>query len=107
MTNSNPSNSKSSNTCPDYEKLTVSVTQDDIQFGKKGNCDWCPVAHAVRRVVSEKYIKISVGKRWLVLWPNDVIISREVELPEVAKTFIKEFDRGLPVSPFTFEIDIP
>lgn len=88
-------------------KLTVSVTQDDIQFGKKGNCDWCPIAHAVRRVVPEKYIKISVGSRWLILWSTRVIICKEVELPQVAKTFIKDFDRGFSVSPFTFEIDIP
>lgn len=87
-------------------KLSVSVTQDDILLGKKSNCDFCPVAYAVRRVVPDKYIKISVGRRWLVLWPNDTVICTEVELPEVVKTFIKEFDRGLPVSPFTFEMDL-
>lgn len=77
-------------------KVTVEVTQADIDIGCKKDCLNCPVAVALER---------ATGKMWSVL---GTCARRPAEfevylLPESARQFIGAFDEGEPVKPFTFE----
>ena len=83
--------------------MKIKVTQKDIEEGYRGSCHDCPVALAFKREVKTAFeIGLSVGA--------ERILHREVHewdtytLPKRAQTFIKRFDNGKPVEPFTFEI---
>jgi hypothetical protein len=98
--------------------MKIKVTQKDIEEGYRGSCHDCPVALAFKREVKTAFeighafdrsgrsvsvqIGLSVGA--------ERILHREVHewdtytLPKRAQTFIKRFDNGKSVEPFTFEI---
>ena len=101
------------------QKMKIKVTNQDIKEGFRGSCYDCPVALAFKREVktafqnghafsrSGRYVSAQIG-------PNvgaERILYREVHewdsytLPKKAQTFIKRFDDGKPVKPFTFEIE--
>jgi hypothetical protein len=82
-------------------KVTISVTQDDIDNGERQRCATCPVALAIRRVLPGAPM-VSVGG-WSVLLSTEL----EVLLPGVAEEFIAAFDRYAPVAPFEFELEVP
>lgn len=79
--------------------MTIHVTAEDIATGVRGECMTCPVAIAVNRVTrtwcyvfSDGHIGIH-GDQW-------------IEAPREVSMFLQMFDAGLPVTPFTFELDI-
>lgn len=79
--------------------LTINVTQEDIDKGIKESCFSCPVAKALRRVMSNStYIR--VGN------PTVTVGSCTTQLPIVASHFISKFDIDQPVSPFTFDLTL-
>ena len=78
--------------------ITVTVTPRDIVKGKQWSACGCPVALALRRATGRK---ISVGP--LELADED---ETHVDLPAEVVDFIRRFDRGEPVEPFRFEIDL-
>ena len=71
---------------PKIIKVVVKVTQQDIDAGKPGCWETCPIGLATRR---------AVGCVWLV------DTSPEVDL------FAGRFDAGFKVSPFEFETWVP
>jgi hypothetical protein len=84
--------------------MKIKVTLKDIEEGFRGSCYDCPVALAFKREVKPTtQIGLNVG--------TERILHREVHewdtytLPKKAQTFIKRFDGGKPVKPFTFEIE--
>jgi len=74
------------------ETLQIRVTRDDIRKGIPENVHMCPIARAVRRAGRER---VTV---------DDCIATRtkNFELPDVAQRFMRSFDWGRPVKPFTF-----
>ncbi len=89
-------------------KLTISVTQEDIDLGERSNCSRCPIARAGRRAF--QIAQVPNDNSFTVtnscIYP--VSDSRiEHALPMHAIDFISEFDNGSPnLFPFSFEIDI-
>lgn len=93
------------------DKLVVSVTQEDIDNGKRCECNACPIALAVLRAIGnpvgiacqtfesdfELYVQVgSSFRRGVATYPN----SKEVA------EWINEFDLGktaVTVKPFEFE----
>jgi hypothetical protein len=75
--------------------MIISVTEDDIKMGKVGDCQFCPVALAVKRNTARP---ITVG--------SDILDVDQVShwLPLEVVDFIEDFDSGLLVDPFTFEL---
>lgn len=80
--------------------MTITVTQEHINKGKRGaNCQF-PVALAVNdlmrptELVWVGYSKVKCG-------------GREFKLPQDAIAFIRDFDDYRQVDPFSFELDIP
>ena len=98
---------------------TIEVTQDDINqsaklkaeclksgkfddiFGKAA--EFCPISLAIKRIVP--FARVITGV-------TDIIIReygkplRRFEPPPEAKLFIKEFDDGVKVKPFTFKLGL-
>lgn len=75
--------------------VLISVTEEDIQRGFP-NCDRCPVALAVSRQMGQH---ASVTLHWVRT--ADLL----AKVPTVVRNFIEDFDRGLPVSPFNFQLE--
>ena len=81
-------------------KLTVNVTQEDIDNGRRRTCSGCPVALAISRAWGKR---ITVG-------PNDFGASHEsIPLPREAMHFVELFDRGhaKTLLPFSFVVEVP
>jgi hypothetical protein len=84
--------------------MKIEVTLKDIEKGFRGSCYDCPIARAFKREVkTTSHTGLSIGA--------ERILHREVHewnaytLPKKAQTFIKRFDGGKQVEPFTFEIE--
>lgn len=89
-------------------KLTVTVTQDDIEHGVTRHCQKCPIARAVAREllpgmsveVVAATVRITPVNR--PAWHTPVALCES--LPPRALTFIERFDAGKSVRPFTFQL---
>lgn len=86
--------------------MKIRVTKKDIKEGKPKSCAKCPIALAVTR---------KTGYRWILVGGCvDVYKSRRkmadedsyktAILPLDAHSFIRRFDQGYPVEPFTFDL---
>ena len=77
-------------------KHKIEVTQQDIFDGRPNNGFACPIAFAVRR---------AVGGRALVNDKEVTAAGEYAKMPQAASNFVIEFDCGLMVSPFSFELE--
>lgn len=85
-------------------RVTVSVTAEHIAEGEREQCETCPVALAVKDAFPGALL-VSVNG-WTIricFRDRDVL----VRLADEAGDWIAAFDNCCPVSPFTFEIEIP
>ena len=76
--------------------MIIEVTQDHIDRGNQGDCEYCPIAIAIRATLKD--YSISVGGT-IFEYKNSYY-----KLPEKAMKFVQAFDNTLPVQPFTFEL---
>jgi hypothetical protein len=83
--------------------MLVEVTADDIAIGKRGMPWCCPIARAIKRARGASRVIIGIFKG--LAYEGDTA-HRVVlfDIPEVARSFISDFDSGRPVEPFSFEI---
>lgn len=93
--------------------MTVQVTERHIAHGFAEDCHFCPVALALQQALAN-YLEPALGKssaqfiaeEWstdgLTAWGNGGI--NEFPLPEGVGEWVNQFDGGLPVEPFRFEI---
>jgi len=89
--------------------IKVSVTQENIEQGTS-DCRDCPIARAIVEAlfvnVYEMRARVSVGEYIEIAW---VLPSHKREIvghTDASLKFLKDFDAGLPVKPFEFELDI-
>ena len=76
----------------------IHVTQQDIEQGEAGNCSRCSIALAASRAYGFAVTVGSVG-----LHREDAVGRRPIgTLPPEAASFIRAFDAGCPVEPFSF-----
>ena len=82
--------------------MLIEVTREHISQGQRQECALCPVALAIKAVIPCTYCAVGVGsvqmirrKQWY-----------DLDLPAKVQKFIKEFDLGLPVRPFSFELEL-
>lgn len=85
---------------PDMVTEIIEVRQEDIDRGVRGACNQCPVALAIRRTLPG--IRAMADSLRLDLTPNYFVWT-----PSVARRFILDYDRGQPVHPFSFPLEIP
>lgn len=79
--------------------MTIHVMQRHIEEGKRGKSQLCPVALAMNE---------ATGGEWrvygsLAFEKNSL---RKAILPPNAESFASTFDERLPVTPFSFEIEL-
>lgn len=83
-------------------KVLVEVTAEDIERGEPGDACSCAIARAAERA----------GFYRPTFWPVSCAmvygeLRSRVELPPECGVFGVQFDRHIPVAPFSFEVEIP
>lgn len=80
-------------------KVTISVTQKDIDQGKQALCFFCPVALATQRTTDIENCTVGLEK---------IMISghRSVPLPLEVRQWIWDYDYARKVEPFSFVIEL-
>ena len=79
-------------------RVRVEVTAADIATGEPTFCRSCPVALALLRA---GFTRVSVGESIAAAEFG------EVPLPRKVASFVRHFDRGRPVKPFAFDLELP
>lgn len=79
-------------------KVTIVVTQEDIDQGIAKDASRCPLSIALARTFGEPMFAA------LTLFGNEHVVSR---LPQIATNFIYAYDAKEHVEPFSFEVDKP
>lgn len=98
-------------------RITIEVTQEDIDHGRPRDCRHCPIARATNRVLAEGFqasVTEIFGK--LLIRPvdsmsGDILRESRVWYPQPNPyrpcDWMHEFDAGHPVAPTAFDIDLP
>ena len=82
--------------------MIVNVTQEDIQHGQRAKTNACPVALAIKQTIGP-FWRVSVISHNAYFYRDT---AEEIRLlPQETTEFIKAFDAGNIVAPFSFEID--
>lgn len=85
------------------QKVTINVTQEDIDKATPRSCSACPIALAFMRVFPEHEAFIYTMPPQAIISPNIPHESTSYNIPEEAREFIKKYDHNIPVKPFEFE----
>lgn len=80
--------------------MKISVTQEDIDKGERNECRRCPVALALARAGFSGW-EVDAGTIFL---PHST--AEPIRTPVEVTRFVLDFDEGLPVFPFTFELPV-
>ena len=83
--------------------MRLTITQDDINRGRCGSQEHCPIAHALRARVPGANVKVRACFA-TVIGPNERPSFRRYALSGAARAFILAFDQGKPVEPCTVEL---
>lgn len=83
------------------EKITVSVTEQDIILGVRRNCSSCPVALAIKRKLGHGCVDVLPFVVWIGWCP-----SYATRLPIEATKALDDFDNGETIKPFSFELEV-
>lgn len=88
--------------------MKVSVTAERIRHGRRYYCDVCPVALAIKPHFPPELLIIADGfeVRVMQMQRGVAIPVQTAPLPEAARAFVRAFDKGQPVEPFEFELDL-
>lgn len=82
--------------------MTITVTREDIQNGRRCDPDCCPIGRALARA----------GIRHLGVVGSTIILRRDCEhashlpLPDGVHQWIQDFDLSRPVTPISFELRV-
>jgi hypothetical protein len=88
-------------------KVTVKVTQEDIDQGYIKCAYSCALARAINILLNRMYRSGITGKEFYISQNTNGRNVKRIDLPEEVQDFIRQFDRMQSVSPFEFEVDIP
>lgn len=82
--------------------MNVQVSKGHIETGQKQKCQSCPVALALAEATGVLW---HVTPSYLIVWRGRLV--PHVTTPEEVQRFIRDFDAGKAVQPFSFEIPWP
>jgi hypothetical protein len=94
----------------DIMKKLIEVTQSHIEVGSRKDRNYCPVGIAVNQQVGGTDYVFGVDRERLTLYEyeGDVLTTRQISKPpRSVSRFIKRFDQGLSVRPFSFWLSVP
>ena len=85
--------------------MTITVSAEDIRCGIPNEPCRCPIALATRRV--NPSLQVVVSTKDVSLMSSFADLSYKCyDLPAEAKEFVRKFDVGDDVQPFSFELEI-
>ena len=79
--------------------MIVKVTQEHIDKGRRRATSACPIALALKEQLGHEVV---VGEFSTYIGIN----SDSIPLPRSAQRFVARFDRGKPVKPFNFRVQL-
>lgn len=85
--------------------MKINVTQRDIDSGLRNDCTLCPVARAIKRRLG-KSKSVQVFETSIDIYNSKDRLEKQYNIPELAQLFIKNFDTGCPVGPFSFTLNL-
>lgn len=77
--------------------MIVNVKQEHIDDGEREDIERCPIALALREQTGDCW---TVGPQGCEIEDADIFLR----LPLIAQQFVKDFDTGNSVTPFSFEL---
>ncbi len=86
--------------------VTVSVTADDIAQGVKCRGDSCAVQRALARALDDKRLQVSYSQVVAFVY-GSATQWHTMPLPDICLTFLRAFDAGRAVQPFSFDLTLP
>lgn len=83
--------------------IELSITQEDINLGKPGECSKCPVALALKRAVPiATFLEVDTRTIYFHEPPN---LRWFAYTPGTVDAFIQTFDNRKPVAPFQVTLE--
>ena len=88
-------------------RLTVQVTQDDIDAGVRDSCSRCPVAFALQRLANVRFAIVNKHHA-TVVFGNDLqaTVNEDARSEDLFRR-IHRFDLHGRMEPFSFSINVP
>ena len=83
--------------------MTISVTREDIEQGRRCDPDCCPVGRALSRAGVVHFGVVGPT----VMVADDAEHATGLPLPTAVKDWILDFDGAQPVEPITFDLTLP
>lgn len=87
-------------------KLKVTVTAHDIKKGVARSRNYCPIARAIRRAIHYKNNVQVNGIIARIEAKYTCLTKNKADLPLKATRFIRDFDGGAKVKPFTMVLKL-
>lgn len=99
------------------DRITINVTQDDIDRGEQSGTSSCPVARAITREIGTRVSVLTTGahgyiprKTFLKFWQKSPEKFIRITFPSSVSKFIVNFDsygpKDIHVKPFKFEAEV-
>lgn len=87
------------------KKIRVEVVDEDIREGERLSIRSCPIARAICRAsgLSSEDISVTPTEVHFYVGVSGIATS---SLPEAARMFVWNFDKGNPVRPITFDLEV-
>ncbi len=82
--------------------MTITITAEDIQRGRRCDPGCCPVGRAISRAGVEHYGVIGTQ----VMVPSGNSGAKALPLPHNVQNWLLDFDGCMPVEPISFELPI-
>lgn len=89
--------------------MKIEVDQKSIDYGLKGSPCWCPLAHAIRRHIDNFKTDVTIRDyrtARIRFYGENSYVNIWVTLPFKARRFAKRFDKGRPVKPLSFNLEL-
>jgi hypothetical protein len=87
-------------------KVIIEVTQQDIDNGIRNACSKCPIALALTRTMGSAFSEVTITTCSTHFPLRENKEDLRAYIPEIARNFIQTFDKGLPVKPLSFELEM-
>jgi hypothetical protein len=83
--------------------MKITVTQRHIERGEKHAASRCPVALALEDAKPSSYARVCPFNNIFETRTIRGVLTR-YDIPATVRIFVRAFDQGLPVEPFTFTL---
>ena len=84
----------------------VNVTKEDIEGGEVDSTDASPISLAASRATGRMAL-VSISRGFVYFKPGDQYDVFSRPLPQIAISFLRAFDSGKEVEPFSFFVEGP